>query len=145
MISLPRSKRWAARALTDRCGCGLIVDPDMTEVTAEVHRAVRTMIGAEDELLSGAACGGASARLALRVLRMGAIAAFCFVAIAALYVRRTVAQLRHRTQELARSEARCARKVRSCSRLRCDRRGRDCGASLDFHATLNPAARRFLR
>jgi len=78
----------------------------MTEVTVEVHRAVRTMIGAEDELLKRRGrAEGASARLALRVLRMGAIAAFCFVAIAALYVRRTVAQLRHRTQELARSEA----------------------------------------
>ena len=97
----------AARALTGAdAAADLIVDPDMTEVTAEVHSAVRTMIGAEDELLKRRGrAEGASARLALRVLRMGAIAAFCFVAIAALYVRRTVAQLRHRTQELARSEA----------------------------------------
>jgi len=69
------------------------------ELTARIHHLAEAMIGTEDELLKERAhAEAASARLALRVLGIGAFAAFCLVAVAALYVRRTVAHLRHLTQ-----------------------------------------------
>jgi PAS domain S-box-containing protein len=78
-----------------------------------IHARVETMIDVEDELLKQRGLAEREgAQFTLRVLGVGALAALFFVALAAVYIQRTIARLRQatelaqqRTDELARSES----------------------------------------
>ncbi len=126
---------------------------DTPELTGQIHSLAGAMIGAEDELLKDRGrAEGESAHFALRVLGIGAFAAFCFVTAAALYVQRTIARLRHvtrlglqRSRELVRSES-ALRAQSALLQSVFDAMGEGvivayCSTSAP---TLNPAARRIL-
>jgi CHASE3 domain sensor protein len=118
-----------------------------------IHARVETMIEAEDQLLKQRGLAERrGAQFTLRVLGIGALAELCFVALAAVYIQRTIARLRQatelaqqRTNELARSESALrAQSALQKSVFEAMGEGVIVAHRSIPEPTLNPAARRIL-